>query len=32
MPLTFDATVKDMGRDSPRGIPTTFDRPPMKPP
>jgi hypothetical protein len=25
--MTFDATVKDMGRDSPQGILTTFDRP-----
>jgi hypothetical protein len=28
MAMTFDATLKDMGRDSPRGFLATFDRPP----
>jgi hypothetical protein len=31
MSTTFDATLKDMGRDSPRGFLTTFDRPPTGP-
>ncbi len=31
MPLTFDATVKDMGRDSPQGVLAAFDRAPTKP-
>jgi hypothetical protein len=31
MPMTFDATLKDMGRDSPRGFLATFDRPPSAP-
>lgn len=31
MPMTFDATLKDMGRDSPLGVLTTFDRPPTGP-
>src|SRR5260370_23156622 len=28
MPMTFDATLKDMGRDSPQGFLAAFDRPP----
>src|SRR5262245_26400662 len=31
MARTFDATLKDMGRESPRGFLTTFDRPPAVP-
>jgi hypothetical protein len=31
MPLTFDATVKDMGPDSPEGVLAAFDGPPTKP-
>jgi hypothetical protein len=31
MALTFDATLKDMGRESPRGFLATFDRPPTMP-
>jgi hypothetical protein len=31
MATTFDATLKDMGRDSPKGFVSTFDRPPTKP-
>src|SRR5437660_11886301 len=31
MSMTFDATLKDMGRDSPAGLLTTFDRPPTVP-
>src|SRR5690348_14685257 len=31
MTLTFDATLKDMGRDSPRGFLAAFDRPPTGP-
>src|SRR5215813_9876307 len=31
MALTFDATLKDMGRDSPRGFLAAFDRPPAGP-
>jgi hypothetical protein len=31
MALTFDATLKDMGRDSPRGFLAAFDRPPTGP-
>ena len=31
MPMTFDATLKDMGRDSPQGFLTVFDRPPTVP-
>jgi hypothetical protein len=31
MAMTFDATLKDMGRDSPRGFLTTFDQPPTGP-
>ena len=31
MSLTFDATLKDMARDSPRGFAATFDRPPVGP-
>jgi hypothetical protein len=31
MAKTFDATLKDMGRDSPEGFLTTFDRPPTGP-
>ena len=31
MTMTFDATLKDMGRDSPRGFLTTFDQPPTLP-
>jgi hypothetical protein len=31
MALTFDATLKDMGRDSPRGFLAAFDRPPAVP-
>jgi hypothetical protein len=31
MAMTFDATLKDMGRESPRGFLATFDRPPSLP-
>lgn len=31
MAMTFDATLKDMGRDSPVGFLTAFDRPPTEP-
>jgi hypothetical protein len=31
MAMTFDATLKDMGRDSPRGFLAAFDRPPTVP-
>src|SRR5437899_2841970 len=31
MAMTFDATLKDMGRDSPKGFLTAFDRPPTSP-
>lgn len=31
MALTFDATLKDMGRDCPEGFLATFDRPPTLP-
>jgi hypothetical protein len=31
MPTTFDATLKGMGRESPRGFLTTFDQPPSLP-
>jgi hypothetical protein len=31
MALTFDATLKDMGRDSPRGFLAAFDPPPTAP-
>jgi hypothetical protein len=31
MAMTFDATLKDMGRESPRGFLTAFDRPPTVP-
>src|SRR2546430_1114996 len=31
MAMTFDATLKDMGRDSPQGFLATFDRPPTVP-
>ncbi|MBI1918644.1 MAG: hypothetical protein HYS12_28455 [Planctomycetes bacterium] len=31
MALTFDATLKDMGRQSPQGFLTAFDRPPAVP-
>ncbi len=31
MAFTFDATLKDMGRESPRGFLATFDRPPSLP-
>jgi hypothetical protein len=31
MAMTFDATLKDMGRDSPEGFLTAFDRPPAVP-
>jgi hypothetical protein len=31
MALTFDATLKDMGRDSPAGFLAAFDRPPAAP-
>lgn len=31
MALTFDATLKDMGRDSPQGFLAAFDRPPTGP-
>jgi hypothetical protein len=31
MAMTFDATLKDMGRDSPRGFLATFDQPPAGP-
>src|SRR5438270_7220126 len=31
MAMTFDATLKDMGRDSPEGFLAAFDRPPTLP-
>src|SRR4051794_41144752 len=31
MAMTFDATLKDLGRDSPTGMLVTFDRPPTGP-
>jgi hypothetical protein len=31
MAMTFDATLKDMGRESPQGFLATFDRPPTLP-
>jgi hypothetical protein len=31
MAMTFDATLKDMGRDSPQGFLAAFDRPPAVP-
>src|SRR5262245_49291834 len=31
MAMTFDATLKDMGRDSPAGFLAAFDRPPAGP-
>jgi hypothetical protein len=31
MAMTFDATLKDMGRESPRGFLDAFDRPPALP-
>src|SRR5947209_11692886 len=31
MAMTFDATLKDMGRDSPHGFLAAFDRPPTVP-
>jgi hypothetical protein len=31
MAMTFDATLKDMGRDSPQGFLATFDQPPTGP-
>src|SRR5205807_183142 len=31
MAMTFDATLKEMGRDSPQGFLATFDRPPTMP-
>src|SRR5436309_5831803 len=31
MAMTFDATLKDMGRDSPQGFLAAFDRPPSVP-
>jgi len=31
MATTFDATLKDMGRDSPQGFQAAFDRPPALP-
>src|SRR5436309_4846118 len=31
MAMTFDATLKDMGRDSPEGFLAAFDRPPAGP-
>jgi len=31
MAMTFDATLKDMGRESPVGLLTTFDQPPTLP-
>jgi hypothetical protein len=31
MAMTFDATLKDMGRESPEGFLATFDRPPTLP-
>ncbi len=31
MAMTFDATLKDMGRDSPHGFLAAFDRPPTAP-
>ena len=30
MAMTFDATLKDMGRESPKGFLETFDRPAAK--
>src|SRR5687767_7608031 len=31
MAMTFDATLKDMGRESPQGFLSVFDRPPTLP-
>ena len=31
MAMTFDATLKDMAKDSPEGFLTAFDRPPTAP-
>ncbi|HET6880827.1 MAG TPA: hypothetical protein VFI31_11770 [Pirellulales bacterium] len=31
MPMTFDATLKDLAREHPRGFLTEFDRPPALP-
>ena len=31
MAMTFDATLKDMGRESPSGFLATFDQPPALP-
>ena len=31
MAMTFDATLKDMGRQSPQGFLAAFDRPPTVP-
>jgi hypothetical protein len=31
MAMTFDATLKDMGRESPSGFLAAFDRPPVAP-
>src|SRR5205823_9969156 len=31
MAMTFDATLKDMGRDNPQGFLAAFDRPPTAP-
>lgn len=31
MAMTFDATLKDLGRESPRGFLAAFDRPPKLP-
>lgn len=31
MAMTFDATLKDLGRESPRGFLAAFDRPPTLP-
>jgi hypothetical protein len=31
MAMTFDATLKDMGRESPQGFLAAFDRPPAAP-
>src|SRR5207302_1047571 len=31
MAMTFDATLKDMGRDSPQGFLAAFDQPPIAP-
>ena len=31
MAMTFDATLKDMGRSSPLGFLSAFDRPPTVP-